>query len=344
MKYKSLTVLFVVLGFVLTTNTLLADSTRGWKPFKSQPKICNWSEISSESAWGPRMSSVSFAFGNKVWIMGGYTNEGAKNDIWYTGSRDGTEWKNIPLSLNSVRWSPRAAASGIVFKNKIWVMGGYNAAFESLNDVWSSHNGENWNQTTEHAQWSLRHGASAIAYNVEGVKKMWIMGGGKPNENFGTLNDVWSSTDGANWTQEVAQAPWTPRRYSSLVEFKGKMFLLGGLDAGNNGLNDVWSSTDGITWTQEVASAPWVGRGQHQTVVYNNKLWVMGGTIPHYPPSTSVHLNDVWSSSDGVNWTQEADASWAARELFSSVVSNSNIWVMGGAVNIATFSDVWKFN
>jgi hypothetical protein len=230
-------------------------------------------------------------------------------------------------------------ASGLVYDGKMWIMGGFDSSFDSLNDVWSSPDGINWTEITNEAGWSLRHGASAVVYD----DKMWIMGGGTPNSSFTTLSDVWSSSDGVNWTYE-SNAPWTPRRYSSLVNFQGKMFLIGGLDASNGDLNDVWSSTDGINWTQEVADAPWEGKGGHQAVIYNNEIWIMGGEISHYPTVNTEHFNDVWSSPDGINWTQESDALWEAREFFSAVVANSKIWVTAGGQNVPTFGDVWQYS
>lgn len=325
MKHKVLFVLVIVLGVFLVSSTMFA--------------AFGWSLKSSSSPWGARSGSVSFVKNNKVWLLGGLNvNSVVKNDIWNTHKNDGGSWAQV--SISGPLWVPRAMASGLIYNDKMWVMGGFDSAFNSLNDVWSSSNGSDWAEVTNSAEWSLRHGAASVVYN----NKMWIMGGGTPNSSFTTLNDVWSSTNGINWTQEISNAPWTARRYSALVNFNGKMFLLGGLNASNGPLNDVWSSVDGANWTQEVVSAPWVGRGGHQAVVYDNKLWVMGGTIPRYPASTSEHFNDVWSSIDGVTWVQEPNAPWEAREFFSSVVSGSNIWVMGGGINVPTFSDVWKFN
>ena len=53
--------------------------------------------------------------------------------------------------------------------------------------------------------------------------KLWRIAGNSEQENspaekgypnFTTYNDVWCSTDGAEWTQVLEHAPWAPRMWS----------------------------------------------------------------------------------------------------------------------------------
>ena len=88
------------------------------------------------------------------------------------------------------------------------------------------------------------------------------------------------------------------------------MWILGGTEnyyfGDNTSLkNDVWSSADGKTWECVTPHAGWSPRGYLQAVVHEGKIWVMGGGnyVPRYQA-----LNDVWSSPDGVHWTQETSA------------------------------------
>jgi len=84
--------------------------------------------------------------------------------------------------------------------------------------------------------------------------------------------------------------------------------------------------------TQAVDPAAWSARVNHSSVTYNDKMWIMGG----YDGSLK---NDVWSSSDGITWTEEtAAASWPARDNHSSVTYNDKMWIMGGEF----FNDVWS--
>ena len=55
-------------------------------------------------------------------------------------------------------------------------------------------------------------------------------------------------------------------------------------------------------------------------------MWMIGGGT-----ASSSYFNDVWYSSDGVNWTQAtANAGLSARYWHTSVVFNSKMWVIGG--------------
>jgi peptidoglycan hydrolase-like protein with peptidoglycan-binding domain len=81
----------------------------------------------------------------------------------------------------------------------------------------------------------------------------------------------------------------------------------------------------------------WAHRYELATVHFHNKFWVMGGLGEH-----SLY-SDVWSSVDGINWTQETTAPWVAREGFQSVVFDDKIWVMGGNDEVGNeLNDVWS--
>src|SRR5215213_5790233 len=76
---------------------------------------------------------------------------------------------------------------------------------------------------------------------------------------------VYSSADGLAWTAHD-KTDWGERIYHSIVFFKGRLWMYGGLDCRSRGfLNDIWSSSDGLTWTH-LGTAAWPARGG-QTMV-----------------------------------------------------------------------------
>jgi hypothetical protein len=177
---------------------------------------------------------------------------------------------------------------------------------------------------------------------------MWIMGGWYNGRLPGhsASNAVWFSTDGETWNEVTAAAGWSPRLAAAVVEFKGQLWLLGGTENYYFGderslKNDVWSSPDGKTWTQATEHAGWAPRAYHQAAVLNERIYVFGGG--NYTPQYEAR-NDVWSSADGVHWTQEtAAAPWSPRLWFSSVVYRDRMWVLGGWSNNPSrnWGDVW---
>src|SRR5437667_261720 len=76
-------------------------------------------------------------------------------------------------------WRPRLAAGAVVFKRRVWILGGtenyYFGDEKSLkNDVWSSADGKEWKQETANAPWSPRAYHGVVVHD----DKIWVLGGG----------------------------------------------------------------------------------------------------------------------------------------------------------------------
>ena len=246
---------------------------------------------------------------------------------------------------DNARWQPRDSQGELVFRDKLWLLGGWFNSFEAPpRDVWNSSNGKDWMLVEKSAPWLHSDLPMSITFH----DRMWMMGGWYNGRLPGhsASNQVWSSIDGIHWDQTTAAAAWSPRLAASLVEFKGKMFLLGGTENyyfgdANSLKNDVWYSNDGKDWILATANAPWSPRAYHQSVVLNGKIYLFGGG--NYVPEYHA-MNDVWSSEDGVQWTQETvSAPWHPRLWFSSVVYRDHMWLLGGWSNNPSknWGDVW---
>ena len=246
---------------------------------------------------------------------------------------------------DKAEWQPRDSSGEVVFQDKLWIMGGWYDSFSPPpRDVWSSPNGKTWNKVVAEAPWKY----SDLAMTVTFQDRMWMLGGWYNGrlEGHGATSEVWSSADGAQWDLVADKAGWSPRIAAGVVEFKGRMWVLGGSEnyyfGDNSSLkNDVWSSADGKDWKQETANAPWSARSYLQAVVHSGKIWVMGGGnyVPEYHAK-----NDVWFSEDGVNWEQATDnAPWSPRLWFSAVSYRDHMWVIGGWSNNPSrnWGDVW---
>jgi hypothetical protein len=242
-------------------------------------------------------------------------------------------------------WQARDSQGELVYKKRLWIFGGWFTSNDAPpRDVWNSANGRDWHQISGCAPWIH----SDLPMSITFRNKMWIMGGWYKGrlEGHSAGNEVWSSKNGFDWKSETRQASWTPRTAAAIVEFKGKMWILGGTEnyyfGDSSSLkNDVWSSADGKNWKLETASAGWKPRAYHQATVLNNKIYVFGGG--NYVPEYKA-FNDVWSSDDGIHWTEEtASAPWHGRIWFSSVIYRNHIWLLGGWSNnpYKNWNDVW---
>jgi hypothetical protein len=124
-----------------------------------------------------------------------------------------------------------------------------------------------------------------------------------------------------------------------------KMWVIGGIDAGNNALNDVWNSVDGKTWTQVKPNDAngFSGREKHASVVFDESMWVIGGLT-----NDSKSKNDVWSSTNGKTWNElTSSAAFSVRQNHQAVVfddgDGEKMYVIGGNENGGDeLDDVWR--
>ena len=198
-----------------------------------------WTLVTPNAGWSPRLAPGFTVFKGRMWVLGGtddfYHNNDATlfNDVW--SSADGKKWKR---ELANAPWSKRAHGQAIVFKGKMWIMGGGQRAPKAIptNDVWCSEDGVHWTRATESAEWKPRLWFSAVVYR----DRMWVIGGwSEENGNFG---DVWYSQDGRSWTELKSDLIWSPRHEHSAMVFQDRIWVAGGAAEPGYKLNsEVWS-------------------------------------------------------------------------------------------------------
>ena len=152
------------------------------------------------------------------------------------------------------------------------------------------------------------------------------------NDTNETTPEVWSSSDGATWTQLLANAPYAPRAGYRVIVHNNLVYVIGGVTSFSSALaaNDVWSSADGVVWAQ-VASDDTLPK---QTFGSGMSI---AGNMCLYPGSLSLH--DVWCSRDGVSWQQRSTD--VPNGVFA--VLNGTAFVVGSSQSRSWSNDVvWK--
>jgi hypothetical protein len=318
-------------------------------------KDYRWTLVTKKADFAPRDGAGALTFKGRMWFLGGW-NPGDKkhfpricnNEVW--SSADGAKWtlekKNTFLdrTFDPTRdWEGRHTAGYVVFKDRMWIVGGDVNQGHYHNDVWNSADGKEWEYVNKGKP--VPWGPRALHYTVAFKDRIWVMGGqtvpqfAKAEEVI--HRDVWTTGDGVTWEQIKPKEPsWSARgMIGGAAVFKDRIWVLGGgtYDTpkvkSRNFYNDVWSSADGVSWTRHVEKAPWEARQYHEVAVYDDRLWVMEG---YYPKG---NRNDVWYSADGVNWYEVPKTPWKPRHAASVFVHDGALWMVAGN-NME--SDVWK--
>lgn len=148
-----------------------------------------WTLVTNNAPWGARAFHSAVAFDDKLWLLGGtrgleYTYQ-EMNDVWYT-----TDGENWVLATPNANWCPRWHHEVVVFRDRMWLMGGYDARQNPMNDVWSSADGIDWRLESAEAPWGKR------ANHALGVfqDKMYLMGGTSGKGFNDDYSDIWVYT------------------------------------------------------------------------------------------------------------------------------------------------------
>jgi hypothetical protein len=272
-------------------------------------------------------------------IIGGAAISGV---VWALSYRPAPDppWTRL---TGKALWSPRDGAALLVHNDRLWLLGGSSDLELDLGDGWSTVDGISWSREIDRAAWT----PSAQSMSVTFAGRMWRMGGfEKKGNRFLPISEIWSSLDGRNWTLAIAAPAWRARGGGALVVHNGKLWLLGGTQHQKNEgdqptFNDVWSTENGVDWTEVTPEAPWKARAFHSAIEHDGRIWIIGGG--HWGKSPILY-NDVWSSSDGINWEEHAsEAAWRGRIWATAASYAGLIWVMGGfiAKPRSGANDIW---
>jgi hypothetical protein len=280
-----------------------------------------WSEDAIEwhkapaPLWTPRNLHGMVVFKDYLYVLGGIdSGTKALNDVYR--SKDGLTWE---LLTDHAPWGPRAAFGCVVHKGSLYIYGG-NGNEHHWHDVWSTTDGLSWKQVTAGAPWAERGMFTALSFE----NKIWVIGGGIYDDKYlfnikNNYNDVWSSPDGETWTLEIAEAPFTPRRFQSGVIYDNHIFMIAGYELDQrifaNNRNGLKNDDPNIPLKLE-DNKSFVGRA------YGN-------------------LNDIWSSADGVRWEKLCfKTNFAIRHEPSLVNFKDSIFIIGG-FGLSLYNDIY---
>ncbi len=163
---------------------------------------------------------------------------------------------------------------------------------------------------------------------------LYSVGGDNSHTPPWTLHsEIWRSSNGRDW-KLVTSNLFAERRNHSLLVFNNKMWLIGGINNTGEILSDIWNTTDGVHWNRVNSKNPLIDIGQNNAVVFKERLYVFLGN--------GRANEEVWSSSDGMNWRMETDNAFSVRSHYKTIVFNGFIYVFGGLMRDGELTnEVW---
>jgi hypothetical protein len=249
-------------------------------------------------------------------------------------------------------FAPRDSAHGTEFLGKLWLSGGFadptysNSCFSTCSffDLWSSTDsqGASWNSKPSFATATSPDPRDDSPIENDGVQDapaptdfydpysaivVW-------NGQLTAIGEtVWRSADGVKWARQnladgvtAAPGPLLLRasENSRAVVLDASLFFL------QPDTGEVYRSGDpnAAVWTDLGPIPGFALRCGASVFVLQGKIWIEGGGVCDY----SQVFNDVWSSADGVNWTQSSKlAEWSPRMWPCIVTGDDDIaWLASG--------------
>jgi hypothetical protein len=333
--YASLTVYggsLWYIGGATGINALPADARNDvWKSSNG----VDWVQVTPSAPFEKRLRHAAFVLNGRLWVFGGQISDGGTGSRWALdawSTTDGVQWTEEDTDGLDASYLAKVVEPAA--PDRVTLVGGIQRGYS--NAVWQTTTGRDWTNLSVHAQFSPR-APRGVSFNGQ----LWLVGGGMSNAHTNggpDSNEIWRSSNGSDWTRVATTGQiFSPRDGHCVVVFQNKLWVIGGWDnsIGAGGtetrMNDVWSSSDGVAWTKHdpaggVIFAPRVG---HEVVVFANKLWVIAGNLQN-----GVNSGDVWSSPDGVTWTEvAANVLVLPRNSHRVVDFAGEMWLTGGGMD-----------
>ncbi|MBI2300537.1 MAG: galactose oxidase [Armatimonadetes bacterium] len=131
----------------------------------------DWRLEAEHAGWPKRTHAQAVVFDGKLWITGGgrwQPETVPLNDVWCT--EDGVNWVQV---TPAAAWDPRIWFSLVVYRGRMWVLGGWSRTHGNFGDVWYSRDGRDWIELKSDVIWTRRHEHATLVFK----DRIWVAGG-----------------------------------------------------------------------------------------------------------------------------------------------------------------------
>lgn len=228
--------------------------------------------------------SPGVVFRNRLYLIGGSSFDPDKpgNDIGYYNFET-KDWISSKEMKNTAFPTPRMGHSCIVYKDEIWLLGGYHAAQGTLSDIWTTKNGQSWTK----AAITLPNGGRCMMGATIYRDELWIYGGFKQEPGGDSYGyDDTRKWNGKSWGTKLQ---WTvdadesmkglDYKACSLAVDKNNLFLFSTSRRAGLWRHNIFRIYESNGWSasNEKTTNDW-GMDQDgyslQTTVYKSTVWI----------------------------------------------------------------------
>ena len=294
-----------------------------------------WKETMTPN-WDPVSFAASCIYKKSQIFTGGWNpiDNLFNSNLWKQDKQD--HWEKMPIK-NS--FNPRNGHSLSFFKDRVYLIGGFNYESKYLRDIWVldlDNSIIEWKCIQDSPPWEGREGHQALVFQ----NSLWVFGG---ITKSGVRNDIWASKDGINWEGDFETPPWSPRCFHNIHLYNNKIWLIAGssTDGANN---DMHVSKNGKNWELYDATLPFTPRFGSGVTIFDDRIWLFGGS----DAKESEFFNDIWWFSEKEGWNElHINTPWKPRWGFNCVQSYlGNINLLCGGVRFpdrkySAYADGW---
>jgi carbon monoxide dehydrogenase subunit G len=261
---------------------------------------------------------LGIAYGADTFVAVGFSPKGGVDQIGT--SRDGLNWQ-VATNVGSLFSGVDGSGNGIAYGAGTFVAVG-KSANGGVDNIGTSRDGLNWTVATNVG--SLFNGVvggdngRGITYGlVNGVGTFVAVGG----STTGGVDNIGTSTDGLNWTVATSVGSLFSGGTGLGIAYGAGTFVAVGRSA-TGGVDNIGTSTDGLNWTVATnVGSLFSGGGGGYGIGIAYGLVNGVGTFVAVGRSATGGVDQIGTSTDGLNWTVAADVG----SLFSG----------GGGIGIA---------
>lgn len=292
----------------------------------------DWEIVTERTPWDGFENYNHFLFNDKMWIVGGYDQNGRRGAAWM--SENGRDWEEIsqrPDVFSPPGEAPQLFSTG----ERLWATESTGGTAKNL---WSTTDGVHWEKYVENLELPQHTEYFSVEYNG-----LWLIPRGDGHYQK-MPSPIFYSPDQETWRQFTFGGP-TLEMYETILTIHEEQFWL--FDAKPSEdylpLSRVYSSPDAVNWALVTDSPAWGERSEMGVVSHGGKLWMFGGHDGGRSDGNPGKLyNDVWVAEDGKDWKRILEAApWEARMSPYVVSLNEKMILMCGMREPVEPYDVW---